>query len=72
MKNTSVTLTVQEAVQIFRDAGVSMSLETLKQGIIQEKLPIGIAIKLSQWVFIIYKKPLIEYLKSMGATITEE
>jgi hypothetical protein len=72
VKNSAVTLTVQEAAQMFRDAGVSISLDALKQGIIQKEFPIGHAIKLTQWVFIIYKKPLIEYLRSMGATITEE
>ena len=69
MRDSEVTLTVQEAVEMFRNAGISMSLDTLKQGIIQKEFPIGHAIKLTNWVFIIYKKPLIEYLRSVGATI---
>lgn len=72
MKKVKTTVTVQEAAQIFRDAGVSISLDALKQGIIQKEFPIGHAIKLTQWVFIIYRKPLVDYLRSMGAEIIEE
>ena len=72
MKNSKTTVPVQEAAQIFRDAGVSISLDALKQGIIQKEFPIGHAIKLTQWVFIIYRKPLIDYLRSVGAEVIEE
>ena len=63
------TVTVQEAAEIFREAGISISLDALKQGIIHKDFPFGIAIKLTQWVFIIHRKPLMEYLASVGADI---
>ncbi|MBQ8836426.1 MAG: hypothetical protein IJ002_03055 [Clostridia bacterium] len=72
MKNSKTTVTVQEAAEIFREAGVSISLDALKQGIIHKEFPFGLAIKLTQWVFIIYRKPLIDYLRSVGAEIVEE
>ena len=71
MERPKITVTVQEAAQIFRDAGVSISLDALKRGIIEKEFPIGTAIKLTDWVFIIYRKPLIDYLRSVGAEIRE-
>ncbi|MBQ8140604.1 MAG: hypothetical protein IJ038_02795 [Clostridia bacterium] len=72
MKNTGITVTVQEAAEMFRDAGISISLDALKQGIIHKEFPIGVAIKLTQWVFIIYRKQLTDYLRSVGAEVAEE
>ena len=72
MENKKATVTLQEAVQIFRDAGISISLETLKQGIIDKEFPIGVAIHLTQWVFIIYRKSLLDYLRSVGAMVDGE
>ena len=72
MKDSKTTVTVQEAAEIFRKAGVSISLDALKKGIIDKEFPIGVAIKLTQWVFIIYRKPLMDYLRSVGAEIKEE
>ena len=66
------TVTVQQAADIFRLAGISISLEALKRGIIDKAFPFGVAIKLSQWVFIIYRQPLYEYLHSVGAEIIEQ
>lgn len=67
MKGSTTTLTVQEAVEIFRSAGISISLETMKKGIIDKVFPFALAIKLTQWVYIIYRKPLMDYLESVGA-----
>ena len=72
MKDGKPTVTIQEAAEIFRNAGVSISLDALKKGIIDKEFPIGVAIKLTQWVFIIYRKPLMDYLISVGAEIKEE
>jgi hypothetical protein len=71
-RNPMVQLTLQEAVDMIRESGISMSLDALKQGIIQKELPIGHAIRLTQWVFIIYRKQLVEYLKTVGAVIPRE
>ena len=71
MESNKTTVTLQEAVQIFRRAGIPISLETLKKGLIEKEFPIGVAIKLTQWVFIIYRQPLLRYLESVGANINE-
>lgn len=71
MKGSKTTLTVQEAAEKFREAGISISLETMKKGIIDKVFPFALAIKQTQWVFIIYRKPLMDYLKSIGAEVEE-
>lgn len=69
MKGSRTTLTVQQACQMFRDAEISISLDAMKRGLIDRRFPFGVAIQLEQWVFIIYRKPLLEYLRSVGADV---
>lgn len=53
------TLTVQDAAQYLRDRGLSISPDTLRQGIKQGVYPLGIVIEMERSpVFQIFKKQL--------------
>ena len=53
------TLTVQDAAQYLRDRGLSISPDTLRQGIKQGVYPFGIVIEMERSpVFKIFKKQL--------------
>ncbi len=56
------TLTPEEAVKIIRASGIKMGTETLRAGVEQETLPIGITIMQGKRIFLISKKKLIEWI----------
>lgn len=68
-----ITLTTEECCELFRNNGISIGLETLRDGIKAGKFPFGIAIEGSgRWVFIVYRKQVIDYLRSVGANINDQ
>ena len=67
--NEKVTLTPQEATEIFRAAGVRMSPVTLQEGLKDGKFPFGLAIERDTWVYIIWRIPMLEYLRKNGANV---
>ena len=56
------TVTPREATEMFQAAGIPIAVTTLQDGLKQNKFPFGIAIECKNWVFLIYKKDLEEYL----------
>lgn len=60
------TLTLNEAIEVFRNAGVAMSVEAFQKALIEGKFEFAVAIKLNQWKYIIYEKALLDYLRKFS------
>lgn len=70
--NLSLTMTPDETANLFRNCGIRMDTETLREGIKQGAFDFGIAIKRDKWVYLIYRKHVTEHLKSIGAEVSDE
>jgi hypothetical protein len=63
------TMTIQEVCDIFRSAGIRMSPNTVRQGMITGAFDFGAVIKCEKYVFIIYRKKVAEYFERNGVTV---
>lgn len=69
--NENLTMTPDETANLFRDCGIRMDTETLREGIKQGAFNFGVAIKRDKWVYLIYRKRVMDYLTSIGAEVDD-
>lgn len=57
------TLTVEEAQNVLYRAGVDISREYIQEGLREGKFPFGIALQMTHYKYIIFKKKLADYIR---------
>ena len=67
-----LTMTPEEACQMYRACGRKVDVNTIRAGLIQGEAPykdFGEAVKRKRWVYTIYRKKFIQHLKDIGAEV---
>ena len=65
------TLTLQEAQYVLYRAGLNISREYIQEGLKQGLFPFGVAICMTHYKYIIYKKKLAEFIKDVTGNDAE-
>ena len=68
---TPPTMTVQDALQLFRKYGIQMGQEKLQEGLKQGIYPFGDAMEMSHWTFTIWRLNLYRWLNDHGVAVEE-
>ena len=68
---TPPTMTVQDALQLFRKYGIQMGQEKLQEGLKQGIYPFGDAMEMTQWTFTIWRLSLYRWLNAHGVAVEE-
>ena len=65
------TMTTHDVCELFRNCDIQIDEVTLQEGLKQGVFPFGIAIKRDRWVFIIYSKRVMDYLRSLDVEVDD-
>ena len=65
------TMTVQDALALFRKYGIQMGQEKLQEGLKCGIYPFGDAMEMSHWVFTIWRLDLYRWLSAHGVPVEE-
>mgnify|MGYP003312019682 FL=1 len=65
------TMSVQEALDVFRKYGIQMGQPKLQEGLRQGIFPFGFAIELEHWTFTIWRLDFYEWLSKHGVAVEE-